>query len=114
MPSDERRVLAIDFDHTICDTAAPRDSYHRYPPPLPGAREAISRLREKGYCILIHSCNAPKWIEEWMRHHDIRYDYIWGESPRDCGQKPVAHRYIDDRAMRFDSWKQVLEDLDAT
>ena len=81
-------LIGIDFDHTIVDSATAE--------PLPGVRDAISRLRELGHKILVHSCNNPRYIKQWMLDHDIRHDYIW----EDKG-KPVCDIYIDDRAYRF-------------
>ena len=78
--------------------------------PLPGVRDAISRLRELKHEIVIHSCNNPKYVKKWMLDHDIRYDCLWGEDPTHVG-KPVCDCYIDDLAYRFPrngSWNEEL------
>lgn len=80
-------VIAIDFDGTLVNGDQP----------LPGAKEAINNLREKGHKIVIFSCNNKKWIEKVMRDNDMRYDYIWDGA----GSKPVCDVYIDDRAIAF-------------
>jgi hypothetical protein len=95
---EEGKVIAVDFDGTIRDWDSNR--------PLDGCKQAINSLREKGYKILIHSCNSPEWIENWMNDNDIRFDSIW----TDTG-KPVAYAYLDDRAVRFTDWQQALKDL---
>ena len=75
-------------------------------PPMEGAKEALSFLRESGFFILIHSCNNPKVIRDWMAFYQIPYDDIWEEKG-----KPVADLYLDDRAVRFDTWSKVLEEI---
>lgn len=92
-----KKVLALDFDGTIrsWDTNEP----------LEKARETINTLREYGWFIIIHSCNDPEFIQEWMDNHDIRYDSI------STMGKPIADVYLDDRGLTFTSWDQALKDL---
>lgn len=97
------KVLALDFDGTIrsWDTNEP----------LEKARDTINILRERGWYIIIHSCNSKSFIEEWMNNHDIRYDDIW-TGARPDSPKPIADVYLDDRGLRFTSWDQALKDLE--
>jgi predicted HAD superfamily phosphohydrolase YqeG len=91
--------IAIDFDHTIRDTGGTDE-------PLPGAREAISALREAGHRVIIHSCNDPDHIEQWMNNWDIRFDAIW----KGTG-KPVTAVLIDDRGVAFrGDWAATLQE----
>jgi hypothetical protein len=100
-------LIGIDFDHTI----RKEDNTE-----CEGARANISKLRELGHKVLIHSCNNPKFIEKWMNDHDIRYDYIWdlnaAKDDSSRGEaKPVCALYIDDRAYAFPkdgSWHEHL------
>ena len=74
---------------------------------IPGAREALQELKEAGHTIVIYT--ARGWAEynytkAWLDQHDIAYDAI------QMG-KPIAHVWIDDRAIRFRDWRQTLEDL---
>lgn len=95
-------LISIDFDHTICDNFNKPDG-ERYPHPFPGARDAISTFREKGHRVMIFSCNGTEWIEEWMKHWDIRYDYIWE------GTKPNYDLLIDDKCLHFyGDWSSTL------
>lgn len=97
------RVIAIDFDGTIRDWDSSK--------PFAGAKAAINTLRERGYKVLIHSCNSPEWIKGWLNDYDIRYDYIWGESGSE-GSKPIAVMYIDDRGWRFNgNWDLELPNI---
>ena len=101
-------VVAIDFDGTIHDYKNPKEG-RRMGPPFEGTLEALTALRAAGHKIIIHSCNRPKVIRDWMEWYKIPFDYIWGESPGDYGQKPVADWYVDDRAIPFKGdWVWVL------
>jgi hypothetical protein len=79
--------------------------------PLPGAKEAMQRLKDMGYVIYIHSCNGRDWIAKVLNTHEIPYDYIW-DNDSDLG-KPICDWYIDDRAIGFrGDWNAVLEEID--
>lgn len=89
-------LIGIDFDGTLVNGDKP----------IPGAREAINRLREQGHKIMIYSCNNKEWIERVMLQNDMRYDYIYD------GTKPVCHCYLDDRNVAFNGdWDKALSDL---
>lgn len=89
-------VVAIDFDHTLVD----------YDEPLPGAKEALQKLRDAGHKILIHSCNNEEWIRRILNTYEMPYDYIWD------GGKPVCHAYVDDRAIAFSGdWDATLAEI---
>lgn len=79
-------LIAIDFDGTIVNGDKP----------LPGAREAINNMREQGHYVMIFSCNNTEWIKRVCRENDIRYDEVCEGT-----KKPIAHVYIDDRAIAF-------------
>lgn len=100
-------VLAIDFDHTIADTAHPIEG-RKMGPPIEGAKEALSQIRAAGHKIIIHSCNNPKAIRDWMAYYEIPYHYIWDEKG-----KPICDYYIDDRAITFTTWQEVITKLNA-
>lgn len=104
-------ILAIDWDRTLHDTDHPVPG-RKLGPPLPGAREALWKLKEAGHKIIIHSCASHKAIRPWMDYFVIPFDYIWGESPGDYGVKPAADFYIDDRGLFFQSWDQTLAEIE--
>lgn len=93
--------ICVDFDHTLV----------HHDKPIPGAKEAMQTLRDRGYVIIIYSCNNRDWIERVLRNNEIPYDYIY-DSARDIG-KPIATWYVDDRAVGFrGDWNTVLEEID--
>jgi len=121
--SEVPKIIAVDFDGTLCHFDYPDIGAIK-----PGAREALVRLKELGYYIVIYSCRSCLWspeifgdpdedlydipnrklvkaMEKWLNEHDIPYDEI------DYGQKgkPTARAYIDDKGVRFeDNWPEVV------
>lgn len=96
--------LAIDFDHTICDTQG-----QELTGPLPDAQAVIGKLKLDGHKIIVHSHRAMtdfgvKQIEEFMQKWDIPYDRI--------EPKPNADVYIDDKGYHFENWRDTLDYLD--
>ena len=98
---DKLKWLAVDFDGTI---AQANDDYTIGEPII----ENINKLREcvaLDYKIIIHT--ARHWedyilIEKWLNKHKVPYKQII------CG-KVLAHKYIDDRAIKADSdWVKEL------
>ncbi len=113
-PQPMQKIIAIDFDGTMCD--------HQFPsigPAKPGLKDAIDRLRSLGFYILIWTCRtchfnynvfggdptihtferpAVKAMIEWLKENEIQYDEV------DDGSrgKPLADFYVDDKAIRFD------------
>lgn len=117
-----RGTIVVDLDGTICE--------HRYPAfgaPIAGAREALQRLKEAGYWIIIHTVrtssfyraadmydpqvNSPEVVDAYLERHQIPFDEIW------MHDKPVALAYIDDRGLRLvgdnkkSNWKEIVATL---
>ena len=88
-----RHWLGIDFDWTLWDTGAKK--------PMPGAQEALDAFHERGWRVMVHSCNSPTFIREMCEKHRLSVDAIWGEGPADVGCKPICSAYVDDRGFRF-------------
>jgi len=108
-------ILAIDFDRTIHDNDAIPEG-RKMGPPKAGAVEALTKLKELGHTIIIHTCRANDGsaaivvVDKWMKYFNIPYDYVWPYS--DHNQvKPVADAYIDDKGIRFHNWNQVMSEL---
>lgn len=101
-------TFAIDFDGTIHNPTK-REVGYKLGTPYPYAQEALLALHQAGHKIIVHSCNNPKVIRNWMEYFCIPFDAIWGESPGDYGQKPIADVYIDDKAIRFENnWAEIV------
>ena len=117
-----RGTIVVDLDGTICE--------HRFPAfgePIAGAREALQRLKDAGYWIVIHTVrtssyyhmtglydpevNSPEAVRAYLERHQIPFDEIW------LPDKPVAMAYIDDRGLRLvgdrqqSNWQKITETL---
>jgi hypothetical protein len=103
-------IIAVDFDNTLVD------SEDGEVVPVPGAAESLSRLRQEGHYIIIHTCRTGiasaqgelsdevRFIEQCLRRFGMDYDEIH------VGEKLVAHIYIDDRAVAYEGdWGETLE-----
>ena len=98
------KIIAIDMDGTICSINEKYQDCEL----LEGARESINHIKKKGYKVYIHTgrhiLNAQITIE-WLINNNIEYDHI-------VFGKPPAKYYIDDKAIRFDNWKNVLNKIE--
>lgn len=119
MKKGEGKTLAIDFDGVVHLYSNSWQDGSIYDKPVPGAKEALIKLKEQGYYILIYStrCNKEYWekgdpnrveqVREYLDYNGIPYHDIH------IGAKPKAYLYIDDRGISFKGdWNQTLEDID--
>jgi capsule biosynthesis phosphatase len=110
--------IAIDLDGTICPLKEPHQSYADLEP-LPGAVARLAEFRAVGHHIVIITArnmatcesnvgqvlkNIGKLTFDWLEQWNIEYDEIYFG-------KPNAEVYIDDRAIRFQTWKEISEEL---
>ena len=110
--------IVIDLDGTICTL---RQKHETYADVLvkPGAAEFIKKLRKEGNYIIIQTArnmatcdanlgkvmkNVGKVTLEWLDKHNIKYDEIYFG-------KPNGDLYIDDRALRFENWDSLSEEI---
>lgn len=101
-------VAAVDFDGTI----APWGDLFGFPEPLPGAVEAIKRLKDAGFTVVIFTSRlSPTWhqaegwnhaeatrqqvgyIREYCERYGIDADGVTAE-------KIPAEVYLDDKAVK--------------
>lgn len=109
--------ICIDLDGVICEIRKPDQTYAEVEP-LVGAVERIRALKEAGHYIIILTARHSKTCQgnlglilarqglttfQWLDKYSIPYDEIhFG--------KPWADIYIDDNAVRFESWDQIEPD----
>jgi hypothetical protein len=115
-------VIVVDLDGTICE-----HSYPAFGEPIAGVQEALQRLKDAGFWIIIHTVrtssyystigeysaevNSPQAVSAYLKRHQIPYDDIW------MYDKPVAMAYIDDRGLRLvgdrhkSNWKKIVDTL---
>lgn len=117
-----RERCMVDFDGTIHKYSEGWKDGTPYDPPFPGAREAIEKLKEMGFEIVIYTArlseeNAKmqggsddvveeqtRLLEDWLEKYQIPYD-------RMTADKEPAAFYIDDKAVRIEdgNWKEVIQ-----
>jgi len=74
-----------------------------YDSPVEGAINAIKKLKNKGYDVVVFTAREDlEPVDEWFRKH------CNGWSLEITNKKPPAIAYIDDRAIRFTNWKDIL------
>jgi hypothetical protein len=93
-------IYAIDFDGVVHDHKKPIIG-RRMGAPMEGAKEALEKLKSQHNKIIIHSIwgDDQKTIGDWMKFYEIPFDSI-------TNIKPPADVYLDDKAVRFTSWKE--------
>lgn len=100
--------LAVDFDNTLMDTKNVLKGY-KMGQAMPGATEAMNKLKAGGAIIVIHSIWADteakqKAMSDWLHYFNIPYDFI-------TNIKPDCDIFLDDKAIRFSNWNQALTDI---
>lgn len=112
------KSIVVDFDGTLAED----DKFPDLGKPMPGAIEAMKRLKAAGYAIVVFTCrmnrmhgdraaeHQRKSIEEWLKRYDIPYDRI------DDGRngKPFAHWYIDNKNLEYkggNDWQRLTSKI---
>jgi len=106
-------IIAIDFDGTIVE-----DQFPCIGEMVEGAKEAINRLKEEGYYIIIWTCRSHiRLLEaiEWLAKQGIHYDKINESCPTNVERysgidtrKVYADIYIDDKMLgKLPTWDEI-------
>jgi capsule biosynthesis phosphatase len=109
--------ICIDIDGVLCRLREPGQQYADLEP-VPGAVEKLRQLKAAGHYIILATARHMKTCQgnvgmavarqgavtlDWLARHGIEYDEIhFG--------KPHAQIYIDDNALRFESWDTIAGD----
>jgi len=109
--------ICIDIDGVLCSLRREGETY-RDVVPIPGAVEKLRALRAAGHVVILFTARHMKTCGgnagmvvarigaitlEWLARHEVEYDEIYFG-------KPWADIYIDDNAMRFQSWDEIAGD----
>jgi hypothetical protein len=98
--------IAIDFDNVIYDHDGIWRGGELTRGLVAGADEAMQRIALAGHKIIIYSTRnwnpkQRKLMSEYMTTNAIPFDEI-------STKKPTADVYLDDKAMKFESWDNAL------
>jgi len=96
-------ILAIDFDGVVHDYKNPLFG-RRMGAPVEGAQAALAKLARRHTIIIFSVWGDSPAMKEWLFFYKIRYHKV-------TNVKPVADVYIDDRALRFTTWYNVLVEI---
>ena len=99
---ETRFTIAFDFDGVLAQFNGWKGKDH-FGEPVPGMRKYLTELKAKGVGVIIYSTRGAHEIEEWCKRYDMPFDYI-NCNPELHTQnmgKPIAHIYVDDRAICF-------------
>ena len=94
-------TVVFDFDGVLHSYASGWRGTTEIPdPPVPGMREVIDELHERGYKVVVGStrCIGPEGmgaVKRYLKENQIEVDDVLAE-------KPPAICYVDDRAICFD------------
>ena len=114
---DELTNIGIDFDGVIHKNSKGYYDGTIYDDPIPGSLEALKVISQK-YDIIIFTAKAKKdrgkingktgteMVWNWLKKHNVDM-YIKDVT----AEKPRAVAYIDDKAIRFNNWDDVLKEV---
>ena len=109
--------ICVDLDGVVCQLRGADETYDQLLP-VAGAVAKLRALRAAGHTIILFTARHMKTCDgnagramarigpvtlEWLARHGVEYDEIYFG-------KPWADVYIDDNALRFESWSLVADD----
>ena len=115
---EEKNQIGIDFDGVIHANSMGYHDGTIYDDPVPGTKEALSKLSLK-YNIVVFTCKAKpdrvlvngktgtELVWEWLEKHKLAR-FVKSVT----SEKPRAAFYIDDKAFRFKAWEFLMPQLE--
>ncbi len=111
--------IAFDFDGVVHRYRKGWADGTIYDQPVEGALEGLVSLLAKGESVFILSTRDPQQIKRWFEGvahfpypvEEIPVDVKFWNKPKVLGvtnRKLPATHYVDDRAVRFTNWRDIL------
>lgn len=113
--------IAVDFDGVIHKYSKGWFDGSIYDEPVDGARQSLEILSQR-YDVIIfttrlnpnlsgeklpeHEANLKEWLTKYGFLEGVHYTEL-------TALKPKAKLYLDDRALKFDSWDKALGDIES-
>ena len=112
-------TAAIDFDGVIVDYSDGWKGVGKFGAVLPGAKDALQKLKKEGWCIIIFTCRSEvALIADFLKREGIPFDQINknenlpGTVPGYGHAKVIADVYLDDRAIFFNGdWSKATSSI---
>lgn len=109
------KTICVDFDGVIADYSDGYQGTDIFGEPLPGAVDAMKRLQEFGFKLIIFTTrpDTPE-LRTYLNVHGIPFEAINNNPDQPEGAnpgKPIADIYLDDRGVRFGNWRQAVEKI---
>ncbi len=104
----EPLTVCVDLDGVLnlYDGWRGADFFH---PPRPGAADFLRDLKAQNFRVVIFTIRWAEHVEQWLERNNLRR---FVDSVTD--KKPVAHVYLDDRAICFrGDFEQALKQIAA-
>ena len=100
------KTICLDFDGVIHKYSKAYHDGSIYDEPVKGTKKALETFLEEGFKVVVHTAR-PNWeeIKGWMVKH---FGEEIAEKVEVVGGKPIAFFYVDDRAVRFTNWRDIL------
>ena len=98
--------ICVDFNHTIHDADHPITG-RKMGAPMDYTKQALTLLKERGFRIIVFTTWKPKSfkaIEDFMKYYELPFDEV-------TNIKPEAEYYIDNKAIQFTNWQEVLPQI---
>jgi hypothetical protein len=99
------KKIAVDFDGVIHEFVGGwnKNAKQIYGPPNEGALEKINLLIDQGFEVVVFTAREDfEPVKRWL------FEYGFPELEV-TNKKPVALAFIDDRAIRFTNWEDVVK-----
>ena len=119
-------TIAVDFDGVIHAYSKGWSDGTIYDDPVPGSIASLEALTRAGFSVFIHTTRNAELVAGWLRKRGLSamsddelaangesVGKFWNNTDKILvtDRKLPAIAYIDDRAIRFQSWDQAFDDL---
>ncbi|NGX49322.1 MAG: hypothetical protein K940chlam5_00920 [Candidatus Anoxychlamydiales bacterium] len=104
--ASRKKTILIDFDRVVHKYSHGFMDGTIYDEPVPGAIDAIKKLQKAGFKVIIFTTKSTlgdkrnKWIKVWLKTRGLYLEVTHTKYP--------AIAIIDDRAIRFTHWRDIL------
>ena len=111
------KTIALDFDGVIHNDTKGFHDGTIYGTPIEGTKDALVKL-SKSFKLVIYSCksNPKRPLKNGMTGTELIWEWLeqWGMKQFISDvvvNKPNALVYIDDKGLKFESWNQIMRQI---